>query len=88
MSMQYVGSHILGLSFERHGCVMMQAPLLACWLQVVGPPIKSLGVQELELTVHNGDCITVHDTDWIVQALSIRFKLVILLCFIYSTAIL
>ena len=44
--------------------------------QVLGPPARSLGVQELEPNVHNGDCINVHDTDYLVQALSIRFKLV------------
>lgn len=30
----------------------------------------------LEPNVHNGDCINVDDTDYLVQALSIRFKLV------------
>ncbi len=33
-------------------------------------------MQELEPNVHNGDCINVQDTDYLVQALSIRFKLV------------
>jgi len=43
---------------------------------VTGPPAESLGIHMLEPNVHNGDCINVDDTDYLVQALSIRFKLV------------